>query len=254
MKRAGCAGAVAVAVPLLFLFGMMGALAYLEVPFQLAFGWIPSAMRLARACHPNLGLAVLFLIALTIFVAGTHRFAVWVYGAAHGANGRSRLARWRWKWTFCGCGIGLCSLAAITSMVLTTHQLHWLSQSTSPWFEDRFRNRALLVSSSWAIWNEAETNGWSSAKTREAFWSTSNYDGALAEFVQPIWIERDADKLDAILLLPRRPLAKHAIYFALLQPGSTKLLFPLKDLPATLARFGMEPQQSTTNAPQGLLP
>jgi len=212
----------------------------LNAPITLLIGWWSSAALLLRGWHPGSTGVVLFILAALFLVAGTHRFLNWVYTAQTTAD-NSALGGWRWKWTLCGFGGITCTLFAICAMVLTTHQLYWMSRSSDPLFTDPFRERVRRLRFALDLQKKAEELKWDTAKTRECFQQDSFIGSgrSAAEAVQPVWIERDERSLRAIILIPRHPLNRTAAGLTVLQPGSDPAKYGLDELPRVLASFNL---------------
>ena len=253
MKKLGCICAVAL---LLFFMGMIGALPLFEPPLLLLFGWTISAVRFVHAWHFSAGAVALFVFAVILLVTGSHAFLRWLYRSAHRdqANAGAAPTGWRWKWTLCGYGIGACSLIAIACVVLTIHQVYWMSRSSEPWYENRSATFLVLSYTAHGLTETADACGWDSTKTRAAFWAGTGYGRPPGELLQPIWIPRDQTTLQAILLVPRQELTNRVNRFALMQPGTNIVLQPLGTLPTTLARLGVMPKPQKADKPEPLLP
>lgn len=198
-------------------------------------GWWFSGWRLIDAWRPGASGSGYFFLGLAVTVAGTHRFLSWVCSAREGAEG-SPPVRWRWKWTLCGFGMLACILAAICSLVLTTHQVYWISKSTDPILVDPFKERLKLAQLS-ELQQQAEELQWNTAKLRELFGKDALGDsgGSALEAVQPVWIENRDGSLRAVILVPRHPLIRANAPLIVLQPGTKSTAHRLKDLPRVLA-------------------
>jgi hypothetical protein len=212
----------------------------LAPPIVLLIGWWPSAARLFNAWHPHVVGVILFVLAMVVLVVGTHAFAGWTY--RHLRSGESSLLpNWRWKWTLGGFGVVFCTLAAISSLVLTTHQLYWLSKSSEPMFTDPFRGKAMMWHVAYELQKKAEEVQWDTLKTR-TFWKEEaarvTAQPAL-ETMQPIWVEQNDHQLRAIILVPRRPVRRDRARVVVIQQGANLVNRKLDELPQVLASFGI---------------
>jgi len=171
-------------------------------------------------------------------VAGSHAFLRWLYASGRGGKDSHWPDEWRWRWTVCGFAMLTCTLLAIGSAILTTHQIYWLSKSSDPLVSDPFRERygALMVIGS--LRKEADELQWDSVKTRESFDNVMISGQPAIETLQPVWVERDDHSLRAIILIPRRPLQRAKARLAILQPGKY-FTTNLDELPRVLASFGI---------------
>ncbi len=219
----------------------------LSAPITLLLGWWPAAARLIHRWQASSAAVVLFTVAASLLLAGTHRFLSWVY-AARTAKENAGPATWRWKWTLGGFGVIACTLLAICALVLTTHQIYWLSKSSDPLFVDPVRERVRVLRLAADLQKRAEELKWDTAKTRE-FFQTDGYAGSgqsAAEAVQPVWIENDAQSLRAIILIPRHPLSRRTARLTVLRPGTSSATHRLPELPEVMASFhaGGSPRRS----------
>jgi hypothetical protein len=207
----------------------------------LLLGWWPSMVRLIGAWHPSRNGIALFVFAVILLVAGSHSFLRWLYASLRNQSDSRWPAYWRWKWTVCGFAMLACGLLAICCLVLTTHQIYWISKSSDPLFADPFR-KGLTVAME--LQTKADELRWNSLKTHEAFLRNDLYGGSArsediaAETIQPVWIEKDSQTLRAIVLIPRRPLFRTTAWVAVVQPG-TNYFVKLDELPQVLASFGI---------------
>lgn len=255
MNRALRRIAVAVLAVLLVFILMIGP-GLLEPPIVLLIGWGFSAVRLFKAWQPDRTAVVLFALATIVLVAGTQRLCQWLYASMRGKTEDDLPSKWAWKWTLSGFGIAFCTLVALCSVVLTTHQLYWLSKSSDPLFTDSFRERIGMVSVARALLEDAEDVQWDAVKTRAAFWQkelTARGQPA-AEAFQPVWIEQDARRLRAVILLPRRPMHGARASLVIIEPGTNFMTRRLDELPQVLASFGIGPGAEASKGPLELLP
>jgi hypothetical protein len=207
----------------------------------LLFGWRPSLVRLFGAWHPGRGGGVwLFVFAAAVLVAGSHAFLRWLYASLRNPNDSRWPAAWRWKWTLGGFAMLGCTLLAICSVVLTTHQIYWISKSSDPLFAHPDREGLGVDSVAKELQTKAEELQWNSVKTQDSF-RRNEFTGSglpAAETIQPVWVEKEVHSLRAIILIPRRPLFRAKARVAVLQPG-TNFACKLEELPQVLASFGM---------------
>lgn len=210
----------------------------LALVITLAIGWYFSAIRLFEGWHSHEGVAVLFGLALAVLVVGSHFCLLWIYASLR-TKQRDSTFRWRWKWTLCGYAILGCALAAMGSVMLTTHQLYWLSKSSDPMFiepehvyVERFHDVSLLK-------EKAEAVQWNSDKTRASYLGMDSINSnKLYDVFQPVWIEKNEQTLAAVVLIPRHPLSSSTAKVVIVQPG-TNALRPLSELNEVLASFGI---------------
>jgi hypothetical protein len=217
-------------------------------------------------------------VTLLVVVAGVHLFLRWVCGGLRPGSRRfaarvgpgtgtvpepaaedgcaTFLSRWRWKWTLCGFGIFICTLVSISCVVLTTHQIYWISKSSDPLLADPFREKVVAMVAGHAFLNKAEEMGWESSKVRNAFCRMeSPTAGQLAfERFQPIWIPEDEHRLRAVVLLPRKPLYRARAALVIVQPGANIVTRKLDDLTQVLSSFGIERPRGESAGVTGLLP
>lgn len=225
-------------VALLLFFVLLIGPGLLTAPITLLIGWWSSAARLIKRWQPSSASLVLFLLAAILLVAGTHRFLNWIFAARRTSEGSGPIA-WRWKWTICGFGVITCTLLAICAMVLTTHQVYWISKSSDPLFNDPFRDKMRALRLTMDLQKRAEESNWDTAKTR-AFFQQDDFNGSgqsAAEAIQSVWIERDERSLRAIILIPRHPLNRTTAKLTVLQPGTNSTNHRLEELPQVLASF-----------------
>lgn len=215
----------------------------------LALGWYPSLVRLSVAWHSREGTVVLFGLALSVLIVGSHFCLRWLYASLQSGQ-RDSPVKWRWKWTLCGYAMVVCSMTAIGSLMLATHQLYWLSKSSDPIFTDPIRERVYAFHDVSGFQQNAENAEWNGAKTRAAFFGFNcvNSNELLYEIFDPVWVEKDSQTLAGIVLVPRHPLNRSAVRVAIIQPG-TNTMRPLSELHQVLASFGV----GNTNAdPNGV--
>jgi len=213
----------------------------LAAPITLLIGWWPSMLRLGGAWRPTLNGTVPFVLTVVVMVAGGHVFLRWLYATVRGGKDSRWPIKWRWKWTGCGFAILGCTLLAICSFILTTHQIYWISKSSDPLVGDPFTERSGLSIVAMCLQTEANESQWDSVKTRESFLHSdfTRFGQPAAETIQPVWIEKDNHSLRAIILIPRRPLHRAVARIAVLQPGAKSTNYNLGELPQVLASFGI---------------
>jgi len=206
--------------------------------YALILGWWPAVGRLGHAWHPSAAAVCLFFLAVSVLVAGTHYFLGWL-SSAWGTGQSQTLPRpWRWKSTLCGFGMVFCGLAAICGIVLTIHQLYWMSRSPDPFCVTHGKTlRTVFLATD--LRTKAEDCGWAIRETQTRFYQIRPATGWTAEDFQAVWIERDEQKLRAIIVIPRHPLRGAEARFAVVQPGANLKLQPLDQLPQVLASFGI---------------
>jgi hypothetical protein len=208
-------------------------------PFLLVFGWIMSLRRLAGAWHPHPASLLLFLSGLGLLVVGTQMFMRWLADnlQKRPEEGSSHPRRWRLKWTICGFGTLFCALLAITSFVLTTHQIYWISRSSEPWFVNVTGKHLTLLFTAQSLQRTAETNHWNLAETRAAFWKMESIreQAPAWEALESIWIPEDTNSIRAIMIVPRQPLPNRTPRFAVIQPGAGVRIQDVNSLPVFLA-------------------
>jgi hypothetical protein len=140
-------------------------------------------------------------------------------------------------------------------MVLTTHQLYWMSKSSDPLFSDPIRERLPMVRMGADLQKKAEELHWDSVKTRESFMHDTafGFGEPPTEAIQPVWIENDEHSLRAIVLIPRRPLHRASARVTVLRPG-TNSIHRLEELPKVLASFGIGRGEQPSTGAVTLLP
>lgn len=219
-----------------------------SLPIALLMGWFPSAVRLLRAWHPDAQAVALFSLAALLLLGGSHAFLNWLFVRWRSPQGAAAPLKWPWKWTVCAFGILFCTLLAIGSLILTTHQLYWMAKSPDPVLSDPFRERIHLLAAAMNLRRDAEAAHWDTLKTREAFWQGRGTAYPYApESLQAVWVEQDTQHLRAVVLIPRRPLHRDTAKFSVLQPGRDIVNRNLEELPLVLAAFGI--QAATPAAP-----
>lgn len=149
-----------------------------------------------------------------------------------------------------------CSLIAICSLVLTFHQLYWISRSSEPFFANPLREKAGLIILADSLKTDADEAEWDLVKTRDAFWRRNSEIARLpaAELVQPVWIPQDETRLRAIVLVPRHPAYRSSALVAILQPGTNRLTRHLNELPDVLNAFGLRASAQAVPQKPALLP
>jgi hypothetical protein len=217
----------------------------LAVPITLLYGWLPALFRLLRAWRFGPSAALLYGLTAAIVLFGTHYFLRWLY-AGSGESQKTQALRWPWKWTVCGFGILFCTLLAVSSGILTTHQLYWISKSADPLVADEITagSRCFTVAS--GLQARAEDAQWDGARVRASFEAFhlssilgSDKGGPALEKVQPIWVGQADSRLRAIVLIPRRPLVRRRARIAVIEPGRTLTFKGLDELPQVLDSFGI---------------
>jgi hypothetical protein len=231
-------GRIVLAVVLVFI--LLLAPGILIVPVTLLVGWWWSLGRLFTVWHPAPHAVVVFFLAVIVLVVGTHVFLRWLHGRLKNGEAVGKSPAWRWKWTLCGFAMIFCTLLGICCIVLTTHQLYWVSKSSDPVFTDPILDRVAMIRSLFSLNQEADAVKWDSTRTRAAFWQrvfTSPGQPA-SEIFQPIWIEKDGMTLRAIILVPRHPLQYSKARIMVMEPG-TNHAEKLSELPKVLVSFGL---------------
>lgn len=246
MRQLGCGMLVLLGLVVFFFLGLLGGLALLEPPFQLLFGWIASLWRYVHAWHARPATIAWVGLGMLLLVAGTQRFAQWLFSSHLQTEAQTKPPRWRWKWTLSGYGLLACALLAIASVVLTIHQVYWLSQSTEPWFENKTRRAGLLLATAYRLQHQAEQNNWDWGSTRAAFWTNSTSEGMEWEQLEPIWVPKDETTLRAIILVQRQK-GSYRRGFAVIESGRTVITRRMEDLEDTLVSFDIH-----TGAPSPL--
>ncbi len=224
--------------------------------FLLAAGWWPAAARILRAWQPAPAAAAAFAVAVVVLIAGGHGFAGWLYRRVRTAQGNTLPPHWPWKWTLCGFGMFFCAVAAICSLVLTTHQIYWICRSPDPFLGSSMHEHVRMLQTAFTLEQTAQEAHWDSLKTREAFRTQNSPATGLdgLDVVQPIWIEGDKGELRAIVLVPRRPMYHRAARLAILQPGTNFATRRLDELRQVLESFGIAKAADPSKAKPALLP
>jgi hypothetical protein len=245
---------IALAVVLFFILMVEPGL--LAAPITLFIGWWASLIRFWKAWHSNAYAVWLFIFALVALVGGAHFFMRWLYASLRNKPENALPSQWPWKWTLCGCAMLFCALLAIFSVVLTTHQIYWISKSTDPLLADPFRERISILYAAKTLQKDAEELHWDSAKTRASFWQgkRASIGQPALEVIQPVWIEKDDHTLCAVILIPRRPMFRATTKLVVIQPGSDLAMRNLNELPQVLASFGIGNITEGSNRPTTLLP
>lgn len=257
MKLRGCL--ILGLLLLLFFLGGLGVIHLLAPPAILLTGWIPAGLRYLRDWHPPGTMAsVSFVGAMMVLIVGTHGFLVWLRSSwsARTDGADNPAAPWRPKWTLSGFGIGFCVLIAVTSVMLTTHQVYWLSRTDEPWFMDRLRGLRMIHRTADQLLRLAEKNEWNVDRVGAAFLGTNSYsrDIPIWELVQPVWVEGDSNMLKAVILVPRTgAITRPPASFAVVERGGKVKMEPMEKLPSVMATFGVRAGVET-NQPPGLLP
>jgi hypothetical protein len=230
---------LAIAVLVFLIFTVLG-LEILEIPFILVTGWLPSIIRLFSGVRPATGEATGLVLAILVLVAGTHFFLLWVYSESGKSKG-CMPGIWRWRWTVCGFAMLLCTLMAVGSAILTTHQLFWLSRSSNPMGGDAARENIRISLLSHRLKVHSDQSQWIPEKVREAFLSDQVLLSGLTpiEIAQPVWVQKDPRSLDAIILIPGRPLFHDRARIMVLRPGKEPVGHKLDELPEVLTSFGL---------------
>ncbi len=255
MSRALGRIAIAALVVLLAFIVLIGP-GLLAAPIALFIGWVFSVARLLRSWHPSARSVLLFALATILLVAGTHGFMRWLYSFPKRKEDSRLPSDWPWKWTLCGYGMTFCTLVAVGSLVLTTHQLYWLSKASDPLFTDPIRERLPSLVAARTLQNLAEEARWDIVKTRAAFWQQASAAGGqpAMETLQAVWIEQDGGRLRAVVLIPRRPLHRTRARVMVVQPGTNLVTRNLDELPQVLASFGIGNIARASKTPVPLLP
>jgi hypothetical protein len=255
MKQSLLRIAIIVLAVVLFFILMVGP-GFLAAPITLFIGWWASLVRFSKAWHFNSNAVWLFLFAMVALVAGTHVFLRWLYASLRNKQENALPSRWPLKWTICGCTMLFCALLAVCSVVLTTHQIYWISKSSDALFADPFRERINILYEAKTLQKDAEELNWDSAKTRASFWQrgSSSIGRPALETIQPVWIEKDGHTLRAIILIPRRPMFHATTRLAIIQSGSDLAMRNLNELPQVLSSFGIGNITEGSNRPTVLLP
>ncbi len=255
MKRSSLRVAAIILAVVLFFF-LMVAPGLLVAPITLFFGWWASLGRLWKAWHSNSNAVWLFLSALVVLLAGSQFFLRWLYAGLKSKPENNWPSQWPWKWTLCSFAMLICALLAVCCVVLTTHQMYWISKSPDPLFADPFREKWSILYAAKTLQNDAEERHWDSAKTRASFWQagSTRIGRPVWEAIQPVWIEKDDHTLRAIILIPRRPMFHPTTRLVVIQPGADLATHNLNELPQVLASFGIGNRTDSSNRPPALLP
>ncbi len=248
--------AVVLLVGFILLFTAMINPGFLMPPMALLVGWWPAMARLAHAWQPTFDHLLVTGLAVALLVAGAHRFLGWVCANWNTDPENPGRRTWRWKWTLCGFGMLFCGLLAICSVVLTAHQLYWLSKSPDPMVGSVFRESSLARFFARTLQSQAEQVQWDTAQTRGWFEHSrvETAHSSAAEEFQALWVPRDESRLRAVILFPRHPLHHRLARIAIVQPGTAPASRPLDDLPAVLAAFGIGHETNTPAVRPSLLP
>jgi len=223
--------------------------AILVLPVTLLIGWWPSAARLITTLNPGGGAAAALILAVVVFLLGSHQFCGWLYSKLRPEESAYPL-KWPGRWTLCSFGMLLCTLLAIGSLMLTTHQLYWLSRGSDPVFADPFRENRAIMWTAVALQKSGESWNWDENKVRETFPGTdqSFVNRTAIESIEPIWIAGEPGKLRAIVLVPRHPLLRGRARIAVIEPGIKSFTRSLSELHQTLASFGIRSGPTANSA------
>ncbi len=132
-------GTLAVLVAAAFVVAALGLGVFVEIPFELAFGWVKYLGRVVPRLNPDLAVIATAAACLLVVTLGGHAFLRWLY-AATGPGPEPR--RWPWKWTL--LLVGLVVLMFVSGIAVTgmAHQTGWLLRSPEPLFEGGIRKAA----------------------------------------------------------------------------------------------------------------
>ena len=234
---------------LLFLFDP----SIIILPITLCFGWLPASVRYWAPLHPNTRVLISLCLALAGLVVGAHLFLRWLYVSIRSSGGGSRLTvNWRWKWTLCVFGITGCSLLAIGCLILTTHQIYWISKSPDSILTDPYRQIRRMRMAALELKALAETNHWEVSETADAFYHQNGFrfPEPVAEEIRPVWVvaETNANTLRAVILLPQRPLIRSTAGILVIERGKDDMLRPFDELSQVLSAFGIKTDDPVTRS------
>jgi len=210
-------------------------------PFALCFGWISAMLRYVAVWHPSLSSIIWFSAALATLIVGAHLFLGWLYSSIRGEQLGSLPVNWRWKWTLCGFGAAACSLLAIVCIVLTTHQVFWMSKSSDSLLVELTIDRAVIRSVAQDLKRAAEAEHWDSGKIRAGFYRQQDaiLKGVAVEGFEPVWVSGDNQSLRAIILSPRSPLHRSTASVIVIAPDKENAAHPLDELQQVLVSLGV---------------
>ena len=219
------------------LFGTKFSLIPFSVLNELAFGWLASSVRLLHAAHLNAVSLALFLFGVILMVAITQLFLGWLYPSLRRSAPHPR---WLLRWTLSIYGALFCGIMAICSIVLTTHQLYWLSRSSDSLYFNRDQNWIVIHNLSMLAKNiqyAGDMTQWDTIEIQKCFWEYDLND--LTESVHPVWIKKDEKHLAAVILFPTRVLKRSTACVMVLEPGKKLVTKSMNELNSVLASFGV---------------
>jgi hypothetical protein len=228
----------------------------LVLPVTLLSGWWPAGARLLPRVH-ELGMnLVWFFLGFVLLILFCQLFLRWLCGALKtGKEEKIEIHNWRFQWTMLGLGISGCSVLAIVSIVLVTHQLYWLSKGNDHWFENPYQESTITKVAA----NSLDINGracaWNAQALATMFWNGGwKFENEpIWEQVKPIWITNGTSNLQAILLIPRQPRSVNSKW-GLVIPGTNVTFRRMDELPSVLASYGILRPSNTLGGRINLLP
>jgi hypothetical protein len=128
-------------LPLVIIGALVGLLALfivaegpVRIVFALLFGWLSFGWAAVESARLNWVTVAEAGICITIFFAGSHWMASWLYRAS--ASGEPRV--WRLRWTGAGLAIVMLLFVIGISLIGIIHQTVWLVSTDKTWFRSTF--------------------------------------------------------------------------------------------------------------------
>jgi hypothetical protein len=125
----------------LIVLAFFGGSFLVEIPFTLAFGWIPFLRDNFAAMEINPLLLAEAAVCVGALATGGHWFARWLYREMV----PNATVPWRPGWTVAGLGGVLLLFAAGIATIGITHQAAWLYTAKGPLLQDAFGDRTRVA-------------------------------------------------------------------------------------------------------------
>jgi hypothetical protein len=200
--------------------------------FTIVVGWCPACYRLIERVHANRPSTAPFLGGLAILLAGTHQFLRWFYARRSSPDGTGTARAWPWRWTVCGFGALACSVMAAGCAILVVHQLYWLSRSNDLVFPQGRGTRSKMRVA-WLLNRNAEASGPRTGRLKAEF------DRVELEENDVLFVGGDDEPVEAVIVIPRRPMRRAEASILLLRHGTNRVDTPPERLADILAQYGI---------------
>ena len=139
-----------------------------------------------------------------------------------------------------------CALVATACLVMTVHQIFWLSHSSDPLLASVFRYDTMMAVHT--VRRAGETEGRETSKIR------SQYSLVLLEATQAIFVGEENKPVRAVILIPRHPLHRADSKIVIVENGTDQVSLDRGRLAEVLARYGLTTSNNPDSGPEAHKP